>query len=261
MAKVKHEVIIGDIFGRLTITCARSSHKNKSWYHKAKCICGKEKEFAHSNIVSGKSKSCGCLSREITSKVASTHGMSKTAEYAVWSRVWSRCTNPVVERYPNYGGRGISVCERWAKFENFFSDMGFLPSKNHSIGRIDNDGNYNPENCRWETREQQANNTSKSRWVDFNGKRMSVTSCAKLLGISADTLGQRLIAGISGDDLFSLSDLRPKPITVNGETRGTVEWMKFAIIPISSFYLLQRKGMTPEDIIKKYLLKKTLLAA
>lgn len=256
MAKEKYEVKLGEVFTRLTVTVLKSGYRNSTWYHTARCECGRIKEIAHSNLVLGKSKSCGCLSREITSKRAATHGMSGSAEYQTWNRMWSRCTNPIVDRYPNYGGRGISVCDRWEKFQNFFEDMGRRPSPKHSIGRIDNDGNYEPNNCRWETPEQQASNTSNNRHVDFDGRKMTISACERHLGIPPGTLTQRLALGIKPPELFAIHDLRPKPITVDGVTHGTVEWMRIAGIPISSFYHHQRKGLSPEDIVRLYLRKK-----
>jgi hypothetical protein len=89
-----------------------------------------------------------------------THGQSRTPEYKVWASMWQRCTNPKNVRYGRYGGRGIGICERWEKFENFFADMGLRPSNGHSIDRKDNEGNYEPSNCHWATRSEQQNNKS-----------------------------------------------------------------------------------------------------
>lgn len=87
-----------------------------------------------------------------------THGLSKTPEYRAWASMWQRCTNPKNIRYERYGARGITVCERWERFENFLSDMGNRPSPDHSLDRKENDGNYQPENCRWATRSEQQQN-------------------------------------------------------------------------------------------------------
>lgn len=253
MKKSKYEVKHAEVFGRLTVTSVKSGYRHKTWYHTVKCECGIILEVAHSNLVLGKSKSCGCLSREMTGKRATTHGMSKSPEYMTWNRMWSRCTNPVVERYPLYGGRGITVCKEWEKFEAFYADMGPKPSDKHSLGRIDNNGNYCKENCRWETAEEQHSNTSTNLFIEHEGLRLTATQWARRIGVSADTIRQRHYAGMPAERILKNKNLSKRAITVDGETKLTVEWMRYAEIPISSFYLCQRKGMSKEDIVRKYL--------
>lgn len=253
MKKSKYEVKHGEIFGRLTVTSPKSGYRHNTWYHTVKCECGVMREVAHSNLVLGKSKSCGCLSREITGKRAATHGMSKSPEYMTWNRMWSRCTNPVVDRYPLYGGRGIAICKEWEKFESFYADMGPKPSAKHSIGRIDNDGNYCKENCRWETAEEQQSNTSTNVFIEHEGVRLTISQWSRRIGVSAATLHQRQRAGMPVDKILEKENLTKRAITVDGETKLTVEWMRYAKIPISSFYHWQRKGMSKEDIVRKYL--------
>jgi hypothetical protein len=116
-----------------------------------------------------------------------THGQSmkqgRRFGYGIWSGMKSRCENPEVREYPNYGGRGISVCERWSNsFENFIEDMGKRPSRRYSIDRIDNDGNYEPLNCRWATRTQQGQNRSNNVRVLYRGKIMTVREAVDIAG-------------------------------------------------------------------------------
>lgn len=104
-------------------------------------------------------------------------------EYRVWIDMRRRCRDPKLRNYPNYGGRGIAVCDRWQTFENFYADMGPRPSKRHSIDRHpDNDGNYEPGNCRWATREEQRNNMRNNRWVEYRGRRMSLRDAIRSAG-------------------------------------------------------------------------------
>lgn len=127
-----------------------------------RCVCGTVSEVRSDQLRAGRSKGCGCK-REARRLVHSTkHGMSKTPEYAIWSAMRQRCTNPAVKRYPHYGGRGIKVCDRWLDFAAFIEDVGRRPSDDLSLDRIDNNGDYEPGNVRWATTVQQNNNTRRN---------------------------------------------------------------------------------------------------
>jgi hypothetical protein len=133
-------------------------------YKKVKCICdcGNTGTYYLCNLKSGKTKSCGCLYNE--TRVGNyKHGGTGTREYSIWKAMKRRCYNKNVKDYPNYGGRGIIVCDRWLNsFENFISDMGKKPSAEYSIDRIDVNGNYEPSNCRWATPKEQRLNQRKT---------------------------------------------------------------------------------------------------
>lgn len=121
------------------------------------CSCGGEKTVRGGALTSGNVISCGC--RANLSLHSVTHGMTGQAEYIAWKAMKARCLNPNHKSYAGYGGRGISICKEWeCSFENFFRDMGFRPSELHSVDRIDNDGNYEPSNCRWATKAEQTRN-------------------------------------------------------------------------------------------------------
>jgi len=161
---------IGQRFGRLVAVEFVEIRKRRN-YWKFRCDCGSEFVALAQSAKYGLTKSCGCLSRELNrdrcsklGKKNRTHGEARpngkpTPEYMAWTAMKARCTNPNVAIYKYYGARGISVCDRWLNsYEAFLSDMGSRPSHAHSIDRINNDGNYEPSNCRWATTHEQAAN-------------------------------------------------------------------------------------------------------
>lgn len=131
------------------------------------------------------------------------HGMTRTTIYRLWNSMRQRCYNPSAFGYSRYGGRGIKVCERWQSFENFFDDMSPRPSPQHSLDRIDNDGDYCPENCRWATNKQQSRNMKTNVLLTVNDKTLCVTEWAELTGISRKTIYERLNRGWSADRAVS----------------------------------------------------------
>lgn len=153
--------MVGTRCGRLTVTARDGSDANGLAMWTAVCDCGTTARVRGELLRRGHTQSCGCYKRE---RLGSTrrHGLTNSAEHAVWSGMLARCANPNNKRYARYGGRGIIVCERWRVFENFLADMGPRPN-GLTLDRINNDGNYEPGNCRWATWKEQANNTSRSR--------------------------------------------------------------------------------------------------
>lgn len=152
--KYSDELPIGKKSGRWTVVSGRVKHGGRSAYP-CRCDCGTERAVLQDALRREQSLSCGCARPVSTWCI---HGMSGTAEYRAWRSMRDRCERKNNGRYSDYGGRGIQVCERWHKFENFVADMGIKPSPRHSLDRIDNDGNYELGNCRWASPVEQSRN-------------------------------------------------------------------------------------------------------
>lgn len=190
---VKRIDLSGQVFGRLT---AVRYVGNRKW--ECVCSCGVIKSVSSDNLKSGQIKSCGCLFRELLVSNNTTHGQSKSPTYKSWAGAKDRCTNLNTPCYPSYGGRGIKMCERWANsFEAFLKDMGPRPSPKHSLDRVDNDGDYEPGNCRWATQDEQSNNRRTNRMFSAFGESKTVADwlrdprCVVRL---ATTLRNRIVA-------------------------------------------------------------------
>lgn len=158
--------LIGKKFGRLTVIEKVAGKTKKYSYWKCLCDCGDEKVVEKSSLTSGNTKSCGCYRKEVTARLKYRHGLRNTSLFERWHSMINRCKNPGCSGYKNYGGRGIFVCEEWKRFENFYEwSMNNGYSHELQIDRINNDGNYEPSNCRWVTRSENCKNrrTSKRR--------------------------------------------------------------------------------------------------
>jgi len=182
----------GQVFGSLTVIGRDEDLKSKSRWN-CRCVCGKAVTCTTGNLRIKKTTKCRCSLREAARVRQTTHSLNGTTEHRTWSGMRNRCINPSNRSYAEYGGRGISVDPRWDSFERFLSDMGPRPSKMHSLDRYpDNNGPYSPENCRWATRLEQANNKRNNHELTFNGKTMNISQWAREVGISEDTLERRV---------------------------------------------------------------------
>lgn len=202
-------VSAGDRFSRLVVIreLEQSSTPNGTVVRRVecRCDCGRVKAVRLMNLRSGKTKSCGCLAKELAVERGhrfggrKKHGWTGTAEYRIWLGMKSRCAD--LEN-AGYGGRGIRVCERWEEsFPAFLEDMGPRPSPEHSIDRYpDNNGNYEPGNCRWATPFEQARNRRNSVILEFDGRRMWVSEWAAELGVPVQRIFKRLKRRWSAED-------------------------------------------------------------
>lgn len=183
--------LTGRVFGRLTVEGYSHTHTQRSGKRAAvwscRCECGGTASVMTSNLKKGNTRSCGCLHKQ----QMTLHGKSSTRLYRVWQSMLQRCSNPNASRYAEYGGRGIKVCHRWQKFENFLADVGERP-EGTSLDRINVNGDYEPGNVRWATIAEQARNKRANVMIEWGGRRMIQTDWAKELGIKDQTLIKRL---------------------------------------------------------------------
>jgi hypothetical protein len=188
--------LTGKRFGKWLVQyrSPQNLHGKPAWV--CVCDCGGKGVVSGSVLRMGESTSCGCYQKSLAAKnlgeAASKHRAHNTPEYFRWLNMKARCNNPNNPAYANYGGRGISVCARWDKsFDAFMSDVGERPTPEHSLDRIDNDGNYEPNNVRWATSQEQANNRRNNMKVEFNGETKTIAEWARVAGITPEGVAYR----------------------------------------------------------------------
>ena len=188
--------LIGKTFGRLKVVAKISNIAPYKW--ECICECGNKVIVYGAHLRYRRTKSCGCLRVEQPTKHGHSRIGKKTKVYIAWRGIKERCHNPNNPAFQNYGGRGITVCERWRNsFENFLNDMGEPPPKT-SIDRYpNNDGNYEPGNCRWATRSEQNNNTRQCRFLEFDGKVKTIAQWERELGCKKQSVRSRIRKGWS----------------------------------------------------------------
>lgn len=194
---------------KLTVISEEGKNKHGMKLVRCRCECGNEKTVILKDLLRGHTRSCGCIQTEGVRRLKMTHGLSHTPTHNTWRGMVERCRNRNHQMYRLYGGRGIKVCERWLTFGNFLADMGEKPI-GRSLDRINNNGNYEPENCRWATRLEQARNASTNRLLTYNGKTQNVPEWAEEIGMLADTLHMRLHRGWPTDRALTTPLRKPR---------------------------------------------------
>lgn len=186
--KTTFDNLPGQRFGRLVVVSRGKDASGGSRRYNCKCDCGNEKLISAYSLANGHTTSCGCLRKEQVAERFSSHGMSATPAYNRWANMIQRCTNPNSQNYGWYGGRGITVCDSWLCFENFYADMGDVPFEGAEIDRIDNEKGYSRENCRWTTHKINSRNTRASHRIPYNGQEIPLSEAAELLGVKKNAL-------------------------------------------------------------------------
>lgn len=189
--------ITGKRYGRLVAVEFDHGDKGKAKYWRCKCDCGSEKVVAYTHLQSGGTSSCGCFKKERQPFANRTHGYSRrgSAEYHAWVGMRSRCGDPKNKDYPSYGGRGIKVCDAWSDFQRFLDDVGARPSAEHSLDRIDVNGDYSRGNCRWATDRQQRMNKRNTVFIEVDGVQRSLIDVCQERGVLYPVAWRRWKAG------------------------------------------------------------------
>ena len=215
------------------------------------CDCGNVISAFLTNLNSGKTQGCGCTQKEAVRQASKTHGLYKSAEYHVWKGMKARCYNKNEPAYPDYGGRGITMCEEWKEsFEAFYSDMGPRPSNERSIDRKDNNLGYYKENCRWATQLEQVNNRRNNLFYEHEGLTRTLGEWCRHLGLKYVTVYDR-IANYGWEFGEAIQPIESKEISFEDETKILQDWCELFDLPKGKTYLRILRGELLENIVKE----------
>lgn len=183
--------MIGKQFGKLKVL-EENGYLGPFLAFKCQCDCGATTTVRGPSLRSGNTTSCGCVHKAMVGELNKKHGQRHTTEYSIWQNMMTRCTNEKSNCFYRYGGRGITVCDEWRDFQGFYADMGDKP-EGMTLDRIDNNGPYSKDNCRWATSKEQARNTRRSQIVEFNNKKQCLKDWADEVGLAYNTLRKRFV--------------------------------------------------------------------
>jgi len=255
--------LTGRTFGRLTVievdtSITKLKSRQRRWL--CNCECGETTTVAGSALKNNQTRSCGCLRKEASAAMGRAsrtwslkHGESKSPEYRSWNAMVNRCLRKGNPAYKFYGALGVLVCSRWLTFEKFLTDMGRRPNLAYSLDRINPRGDYTKENCRWATREQQANNKRNTILVSYKGETYPLRPLARSLGIAPDMVDDRINAGWPVEEALT----RPAKvwklyITYKGEAKSIIEWSKVTGIHNNTIRERLKRGLSPEECLNNW---------
>jgi hypothetical protein len=226
--------LTGKKIGRWLVLKRVNNHKGRVAFL-CRCECGTEREVLSQFLLNGQSKSCGCLNREKASERMKernqTHGLSKTRLYTIWKNIHSRCLNKNNPVYKHYGGRGITLCDEWRDYKNFYQwSMSNGYKDDLTIDRIDVNGNYEPNNCRWADDYTQHNNTRKNVYVVYKGQRKTASQWSRELKISKCRLYRQLKNGKTLEEIIN-TPVRNHYLEVDGQKHTIAEWARIYDMP------------------------------
>lgn len=239
-------------FAELRVVGPADAQGRRGRYWFCECSCGKTTSVLGAKLVSGHTKSCGHLAHQ---GVPQTHGKTNTREYKIWAHIVQRCTNPKRVQYHRYGGRGIKICERWRNdFAAFFEDMGPAPFPDAQIDRKDNDGHYEPGNCRWVTPTENKRNRANAVRLTHGDLTLSLGEWSERLGVHIRALKTRYYRGWTPDEIISgKKSTAPPPrktarwIEHDGQRKTLTEWASEIGVPMKKLHGQLSRGWSLSD--------------
>lgn len=243
----KFKDITGKRFGRLVALRIHIGEGRTKWW--CKCECGEEKLIPLDSLSSGRGKSCGCLRKELTGNKFRKHGKPDERLYSIWLNMRDRCNNPNNDLFHRYGGRGIKITGEWNDFQKFYDwaiSNGY--NKELTIDRIDNDGMYEPVNCRWADRIQQMNNTSTNVFTEIKGEVKTLSEHARDHNINYFSLLYRYDIGLRGDQLIAPLKKKKLFIEYDGKVKCLKEWSRELGFTYGTLQSRYNKGLRGKEL-------------